>query len=108
MTDTTTLLVLTTCGSVEEAENLARGLVEEHLAACVNVVPRVLSTYRWQGRVEHGEESLLVIKTTAARYADVERAIGERSSYELPEVLAIRAETGSAAYLDWIIDSVRK
>jgi periplasmic divalent cation tolerance protein len=102
----TALLVLTTCGSAAEAAQLARSLVEDRLAACVNVVPRVLSTYRWQGQVEQAEECLLLIKTTASRYAALERAIRERSSYELPEVLAVRPETGSSDYLAWVGASV--
>jgi len=100
------LLVLTTCASADEAESLAASLVEQRLAACVNTLGRVQSTYRWQGRVEHGQESLLVIKTTDARLAAVEHVIRERSSYELPEVLAIPVHGGSAAYLGWLADSV--
>ena len=100
------LLVLTTCASEDEAERLAASLVEERLAACVNTLGRVRSTYRWQGRVEREQESLLVIKTTEARLAEVEQAIRDRSSYEVPEVLAIAVHGGSAAYLGWLADSV--
>jgi periplasmic divalent cation tolerance protein len=100
------LLVLTTCASEDEAERLAASLVEQRLAACVNTLGRVQSTYRWQGRVEREQESLLVIKTTEARLAEVEQIIRDRSSYELPEVLAIAVHGGSAAYLGWLADSV--
>ena len=100
------LLVLTTCASADAAERLASSLVEERLAACVNTLERVRSTYRWQGRVERDQESLLVIKTTEARLPEVEAAIRARSSYELPEVLAIPVHGGSAAYLGWLADSV--
>ena len=100
------LLVLTTCASADEAERLAGSLVEQRLAACVNTLGRVQSTYRWQGRVEREQESLLVIKTTEARLAEVERTIRERSSYDVPEVLAIPVHGGSAAYLGWLADSV--
>ena len=100
------LLVLTTCASADEAERLAASLVEQRLAACVNMLGRVQSTYRWQGRVEREQESLLVIKTTEARLAKLEKAIRERSSYEVPEVLAIPVHGGSAAYLGWLADSV--
>jgi periplasmic divalent cation tolerance protein len=100
------LLVLTTCASEDEAERLAASLVEQRLAACVNTLGRVRSTYRWQGRVEREQESLLVIKTTEARLAEVEQAIRDRSSYEVPEVLAIAVHGGSAAYLGWLADSV--
>lgn len=100
------LLVLTTCASEDEAATLAASLVEQRLAACVNTLGRVQSTYRWQGGVEREQESLLVIKTTETRLAAVEQAIRDRSSYEVPEVLAIPVHGGSAAYLDWLADSV--
>jgi periplasmic divalent cation tolerance protein len=97
---------LTTCASADEAESLAASLVEQRLAACVNTVGQVQSTYWWQGRVERGQENLLVIKTTDARLAAVEQTIRNRSSYELPEVLAIPVHGGSEAYLGWLADSV--
>lgn len=100
------LLVLTTCASADEAERLAASLVEQRLAACVNTLGPVQSTYRWQGRVERERESLLVIKTTEARLAELEKALQQRSSYEVPEVLAIPVQGGSAAYLGWLADSV--
>jgi periplasmic divalent cation tolerance protein len=96
------LVVLTTCASPEEANSLAAALVEQRLAACVNTVSPVTSTYRWQGAVQQEQESLLVIKTTEERFAALEQAIRERSSYELPEVLALPIQTGSARYLDWL------
>jgi len=96
------LVVLTTCATAAEAEGLARTLVERELAACVNAVPDVVSTFRWQGEVQRERESLLVIKTTEARLAAVEAVIQERSSYELPEMIAIPVAAGSARYLDWV------
>jgi periplasmic divalent cation tolerance protein len=101
------LVVLTTCASADEARQLAAALVESRLAACVNTVERIASTYRWQGQVEQAEESLLVIKTTETQLAPLEALIRERSSYELPEVLAIAVEGGSAPYLDWLGSCVR-
>jgi periplasmic divalent cation tolerance protein len=101
-----TLLVLTTCGNPADAGSLAAHLVEQRLAACVNAVDRVTSTYRWQGRVQQDQETLLVIKTTVARYAAVELAIRTHSRYELPEVLAIPVAAGATAYLDWVRESV--
>jgi periplasmic divalent cation tolerance protein len=100
------LVVLTTCGSREDAERLAAGLVEDRLAACVNIVGDVMSIYRWQGQVERERESLLVIKTTEAAFVAVERAIQARSGYAVPEVLAIRAPLGSRSYLDWLTAAV--
>lgn len=99
------LLVLTTCGSAADGQRIASALVERRLAACVNAVNGVASTYRWQGRVVTEEESLLVIKTTAERYPAVEAAIRELSGYELPEVVAVRVDGGLPPYLDWIVQS---
>lgn len=106
MTDGT-LLVLTTSGSAAEAKRLATGLVEERLAACVNRIDGVRSTYRWQGKVENDEESLLVIKTTEERYPALEAAIKRIAGYELPEIVAVRIDAGLPDYLRWVADSVR-
>jgi periplasmic divalent cation tolerance protein len=100
-------IVLSTAGSEEEARRIARHLVEEQLAACVNIVPQIESIYRWQGRVESSQEWLLIIKTTSERFASVRDAIRELHSYELPECIAISVEDGSAAYLEWIGQSVK-
>ena len=101
-----TMVVLTTCGNDEDAGALARVLVERRLAACVNAVSRVTSTYRWKGEVQQDQETLLIIKTTAARLAAVEKTIREKSKYELPELIALPVEAGGADYLDWIKESV--
>jgi periplasmic divalent cation tolerance protein len=100
-------LVLTTCGSQKEALKIAHALVERQLAACVNIVPQVASVYRWQGKIETSEESLLVIKTTAAAFERLREALGELHSYQVPECIEIGIEDGSAAYLEWIGESVR-
>jgi periplasmic divalent cation tolerance protein len=100
------VLVLTTAGSEEEARKIANGLVERRLAACVNIVPRIQSVYRWEGKVETAEEFLLIIKSTKGRNADVQAAIRELHSYELPECIVISMEDGSAEYLKWIEESV--
>ena len=96
------LLVLTTCGSAAQAEGLAEQLVGRGLAACVNVLGGVHSTYRWQGKLERSSETLLLIKTTTARYAQVETAIRAESGYELPEVVAVPVTQGLGSYLDWV------
>ena len=103
---TAAMLVLTTCGSAEEAEGLAAQLVSTREAACVNRIGNVTSTYRWQGETHNDQEILLLIKTTEDRLTDVERTIRARSSYELPEFVAVRVDTGSAAYLDWLARAV--
>jgi periplasmic divalent cation tolerance protein len=100
-------LVLTTAGSKEEARKIARALVQQQLAACVNIVPRVDSVYRWEGEVEEAAEWLLLIKTTGAAFEQVRDAIKELHSYELPECICMSIEDGSAAYLDWIGDSIK-
>ena len=98
-------VVLTTCGSKEEAGKIARALVERRLAACVNIVPGIESVYRWQGKVESATEWLLVIKTTGSHFEGVRDAIRELHSYELPECIMISIEGGSAEYLKWIEES---
>lgn len=100
-------IVLCTAGSEDEARKIAHHLVEEGMAACVNIVPGVESIYRWQGKVESSGEWLLLIKTTAERFPSVRDAIQELHSYELPECIAISIEGGSPGYLEWIDQSVR-
>jgi periplasmic divalent cation tolerance protein len=100
------VLVLTTVGREAEARKIANELVERRLAACVNIVPRIQSVYRWEGKVETAEEFLLIIKTTRARGADAQAAIRELHSYDLPECIVISIEDGSDEYLKWIEESV--
>jgi len=99
-------IVLSTTGSAAEAHKIAHHLVENQLAACVNIVPNIQSIYRWQGKVESSQEWLLVIKTTAEKFKIVRDAIRELHSYDLPECVAIAIEDGSAQYLEWIGESV--
>jgi periplasmic divalent cation tolerance protein len=99
-------VVLTTSGSPDEARKLAHALVERRLAACVNIIPRISSVYRWQGKVEEAEEFLLLIKTTESAFELVHQTIRELHSYELPECVALPVEDGSLEYLKWIEDSV--
>ena len=100
-------VVLTTCASLEEARQIAHAFIERRLAACVNIVPEIESVYRWQGKVETAPEYLLVIKTTAGMFARLRDALHELHSYETPECIAIGIEDGSAAYLEWIGESVK-
>ncbi len=99
-------IVLTTVGAREEASKIARALVERQLAACVNVVGPIESVYRWKGKIETSGEWLLVVKTTKEALDEVEEAIQELHSYELPEFLVLPIEGGSEEYLEWIADSV--
>lgn len=100
------LLVLTTCGSDAQAREIARALVERRLAACVNVVPLAASIYRWRGAIEEETETLLLIKTTRARYELLRATIRELHTYDVPEVLALSLAAGDADYLDWLAESV--
>jgi len=98
-------IVLMTAGNQEQANRIARVLVDERLAACVNVVGPIRSVYRWRGAVEDETEYLLLAKTQAAWYARLERRVKELHSYEVPEVLAISPSSGSARYLQWLMES---
>lgn len=105
MTDA--VLVLTTAANEAESKRIAQELVERRLAACVNIIPRIQSVYRWEGKVEAVEEYLLLIKTTKSRAAKVQGAIREVHSYDLPECIVISMHGGSTEYLKWIEASVR-
>lgn len=96
------IIVLSTCGSVEEAERVARALVEKRLAACVNIIPGVRSVYRWKDAIENEPEVLLVIKTSRPLVDDLKLEIERLHSYEVPEVIAIAVVDGSESYLQWL------
>ena len=95
------------CPDAASAERIAVALVEGRLAACVQQLPGMRSTYRWQGRVEHAEEVLLLIKTAEDRLEDVCASVRALHPYELPELLAVEASAGLPAYLDWVIAQSR-
>ncbi len=92
----------TTTSTAGEAEAIASALVELRLAACVQILPRVRSVYRWQGKVERADEWLCLVKTHRRLLPQVEAEIGRRHSYECPEIVAVSIEAGSDAYLDWL------
>jgi len=96
------LVVLTTTDKPDEAERIGRLLVEQRLAACVQVVGPIRSIYRWQGRIETAEEWQLWIKTRRPLYDRVEQTIRAEHYYDVPEILALPVEAGSAAYLGWL------
>jgi periplasmic divalent cation tolerance protein len=100
MTDV--VLILTTVPEASQAERLAKTLVEEQLAACVNVLPPMISFYRWEGAVEREVEHQVIIKTTRARVPEVQTRVIELHSYELPEFVVVPVVDASMAYLEWV------
>jgi periplasmic divalent cation tolerance protein len=96
------VIVLTTLSADADATSLARTLVEERLAACVNVLAPMTSTYRWKGSIEQDREQQLVIKTSSARVPALESRLRDLHPYELPEFLVLPVSTGSEAYLRWV------
>ena len=101
------LVVLTTLENLEDGARLAALLVERELAACVQILPPMISIYRWQGAIETANEVLLLIKTTRAAYPRLEITIKENHPYQTPEIVALPVETGSDDYLNWLAASVK-
>jgi periplasmic divalent cation tolerance protein len=99
-------LVLTTIGSKDGAEQLARQLVERRLAACVNIVGPIRSVYRWKDRIENEGEYLLLIKTTTSHTAQLQATLKQLHPYELPECVELAIDGGSEAYLAWLAGEV--
>ncbi|MGO9607374.1 MAG: divalent-cation tolerance protein CutA [Candidatus Binataceae bacterium] len=99
------ILILVTCASEEQGASIARALVSERLAACVNLVGPIRSIYRWRDKVENDNEILLLIKTRASMFPRVERRVRELHSYEVPEVMALPFQQGSPPYLAWLFES---
>ncbi|MEQ8152169.1 MAG: divalent-cation tolerance protein CutA [Smithellaceae bacterium] len=94
--------VTTTTATKEEAQKIARYLVEQRVAACVQIAGPIISTYRWQGKVETAEEWLCLIKTQESLYPELEKAIISLHSYETPEIIAVEIIKGSRDYLSWL------
>lgn len=100
------ILVLNTCPDLQTAESIANILVDQQLAACVNIVPGVISVYQWKGQVEKEQEALLIAKTRADKFSQVTNTIKTRHPYELPEVISVPINDGLPEYLSWIDDNV--
>ena len=98
----TTLLILCNCPDEEIANRIALAVLESGLAVCVNLLPRVQSLYRWQGKIESATEIPLFIKSTAANYPALEAAIQKLHPYDIPEIIALPVERGLPAYLNWV------
>lgn len=101
-------IVFSTVPDRETGLKIADQLVENKLAACVSLLPGVVSTYVWQGKLQHDDECLLMIKTLAADYKALETALKDQHPYELPEIIAVTLSDGLPEYLNWIIDSLEK
>ncbi len=101
------LICFCTCPDAETAQRIATALVEERLAACVNVLPGVRSVYRWQDQVEQADEVLLLVKTMPAHFAQLKTRLLELHPYELPEVLAVETDHAHPDYLLWVAAQTR-
>jgi len=101
------VVVLVTCPNRRMGQSMAEALVKEGLAACVNLIPGLTSTYRWQGKLCRGREVLLLAKTRKARFSKLADRIRELHPLTVPEILAIPVALGSPAYLSWVLDSTR-
>jgi periplasmic divalent cation tolerance protein len=101
------ILVFTTCGSAEEAAQIARSLVESRLAACVTATPGIRSVYRWQGAIEESEEWSLTIKSRRDLFAALSTELMRLHSYTTPEILAVPVVAGGAEYLQWMDGELR-
>ena len=99
-------VVLVTAPDLKTARKLARAALEARLIACANLIPRIESHYWWQGKIEAGAEVLLVLKTTTARLAALEKMILARHPYDTPEFLVLPVTRGTKRYLDWVDQSV--
>ena len=100
------IIVLSTCSSAQEADRIARQLLEKRLAACVNIVAGARSIYRWRGAVEEAAECLLIIKSRQGRWEELRAEIQRLHSYEVPELLMMAIEDGSPTYLNWLSEEM--
>ena len=100
------IIALNTCPDENVASNIATKLVENDLAACVNIIPAIKSVYRWQGKIEQDNEVLLIIKTRKDVFNRLETLIREHHPYELPEIVAVPIDTGLKEYLNWMDESL--
>ena len=96
------IVVFSACDSAEQAETIAKALVDQHLAACVNIVPGARSIYRWKGQIEDTAEWMLIIKSRRDLMDQLRAAIGKIHTYEVPELLAVPVVDGSESYLAWV------
>jgi len=103
--DSQAIVVLITAANAEEATRLAETMVEERLAACVQILPEMLSIYYWKGEVQRDREVLLLVKTARARFVDLENRMREMHTYETPEIIALPVTAASEPYLNWLMST---
>ncbi len=101
------IIVFVTCGSEEEGLKIANALVEEHLAACVNLISPIRSIYRWEGKIWDEKEWLLIIKTQKDRFEELEKKVKSLHSYSVPEIISLPVSDGSCSYLKWIKENTK-
>jgi periplasmic divalent cation tolerance protein len=101
------MFVYVTCPSLEEAQSIARAIVEQRHAACANIIPAVASIYHWQGKIESAQETVLVFKTAQDKWQGLQDALKALHPYEVPCIIALPIEQGYAPYLQWIADETR-
>ena len=102
MSDTEFVVIFSTCNSIAEADRIAKRLIEEKTAACVNISDRVTSVYRWDGEIQKNVEALIIIKTRRSLVGKVQTLVKEESTYDCPEILAVPVVAGSPDYLRWL------
>ncbi len=107
MSSTSIRFLYVTTKDIEQARSIAKTLIEERLAACANILPRMESIYRWEGTIQEEVECVLILKTEAAKVADATKKIEELHSYQVPCVLSLTVESGASKYLDWLTTEVR-
>ncbi len=98
------IIIFVTCGSEEETLRISNTLVEEHLAACVNLIHPIRSIYRWEGKIWDEKEWLLVIKTQKKKFDDLAKRVKSLHSYSVPEIIALPIVEGSSSYLKWLVE----
>jgi periplasmic divalent cation tolerance protein len=101
------IVVLVTCGSEEEALKIAHSLVEEQLAACVNLISPIRSIYRWEGKIWDEREWLLIVKTQRQRFEELERKVKSLHSYSVPEIIGLPIVEGSSSYFSWLAEMTK-
>ncbi len=100
-------IIYSTTGNLQDAKKIAHSLVEEKLVACVNIIPKIESIYRWQGKIEEDIESVLIAKTTDKNVEKTIQRLKELHSYELPDIVAIPITSGLKEYLNWVEDETK-